>query len=195
MVKGHELQMLRLEGSWRRRLEIEAKECEHAERLAARQQFAQTRDTAANALAGIPTEPNRQPTIRKSEQRAHITPCAPNRAKPGRSRKLPQAFVLLAATQWLNAISDNNTKVSNDRLQQIASAMDAANYLPPARYLEGEYAQELKRFNSFNSNSKVGPIKTWSELVTRGDKDLLRGMRRLFSRCAKKVDDHPLSGN
>ena len=33
-------------------------------------------------------------------------------------------------------------------------------------------------FNSRNSNSKTGPVRTWFELVSRGDKDHIRGMRR-----------------
>jgi hypothetical protein len=68
--------------------------------------------------------------------------------------------------------------------------------LPPSKYLEGKYAMDLKAFNSRNSNSKLGPIKTWSELISCGDKDHLRGMRRLLSRCAEKLDGgRQLSGN
>jgi hypothetical protein len=97
---------------------------------------------------------------------------------------------------WRNAISDSCPQASADQLRQIASALDAAGHLPPAAYLEGKYAQEVKAFNSRNSKSKIGPVKTWSQLISLGDKDHLRGMRRLLSRCAKKLADrHPLSGN
>jgi hypothetical protein len=115
--------------------------------------------------------------------------------KPGRSPKLPQAFVVCAGRLWRGAISDSHTKVSSDQLRQIASALDAAGHSPPSSYLEGRYARDLKDFNSRNSNSKIGPLKTWSKLVSHGDKDHLQGMRRLLSRCAEKVDeDHPSSG-
>ena len=51
-------------------------------------------------------------------------------------------------------------------------------------------------FNSRNSNSKLGPITTWSKLISCRDKDLLRGMRRLLYRCAEKLNDgRLLSGN
>jgi hypothetical protein len=106
-----------------------------------------------------------------------------------------QTFVVSAGTLWRKAISDSHTKVSDDQLRQIASALDAAGHLPPSAHLEGKAAQELKAFNSRNSNSKTGPVKTWSQLISLGDKDHLRGMRRLLSRCAKKLDDGHLSGN
>jgi hypothetical protein len=116
--------------------------------------------------------------------------------KPGRSPKLAQPFVACAGLLWRKAISESHTKVSDDRLRQIASALDAAGHFPPAAYLEGNCAQDLKAFNSRNSKSTIGAVKTWSQLISLGDKDHLRGMRRLLSRCAKKLDDGlRLSGN
>jgi hypothetical protein len=78
-----------------------------------------------------------------------------------------------------------------------ALRLDTAGYLPPTKYLEKRCAEQVKLFNRQNSNSKVGPIKTWAQLVSREDKDYLRGMRRLLSRCAKSVSNSilPLSGN
>ena len=120
----------------------------------------------------------------------------PDRKKPGRSPKIDQSFVLYAGTLWQGAISGSDTQVSDDHLRKIASALDTAGHLPPSAHLEGKYAQELRAYNSRNSNSKTGPIKTWSQLISLGDKDHLRGMRRLLSRCAKRLNDgHPLSGN
>jgi len=107
-----------------------------------------------------------------------------------------QLFVVCAGTLWRKAISASHTRVSDDQLRQIASALDAAGHLPPAAYLEGNCAQDLRAFNSRNSKSKIGSVKTWLQLISLGDKDHLRGMRRLLSRCAKKLDDGPpLSGN
>jgi hypothetical protein len=199
-----QLNMLRLEDRCRRRLEIEAKECEHAEQLAMlAQDTTQRRDkatehTPTRKLSG----PNLQPPAREDDQarasNRSIFEADPRleRKKPGRSPKLCQPFVIYAGTLWRKAISENHSKISLDQLRQIASALDAADHRPPSAHLEGKCAQELKSFNSRNSKSKIGPIKTWSELVSRGDKDLLRGMRRLLSRCAEKVDDgHPPSGN
>ena len=110
--------------------------------------------------------------------------------------RVDQSFVVFAGTLWRKAISGSHTPVSDDQLRQIASALDAAGHLPPSKHLEGQIALELKAFNSRNSNSKTGPVQTWSQLISLGDKDHLRGMRRLLSRCAKRLDDgHPLSGN
>jgi len=192
------LNMQRLEDRWRRRVEIEAKECEHAEqRLGQTQQTVESADIATTKTpAGVLAEANRLLPAGEHRQPVHVSTSAPKRRKPGRSPKLPEAFVVCAGTLWRGAISDSHTKVSSDQLRQIASALDAAGHLPPAVYLEGNCAQELKAFNSRNSKSKIGPVKTWLQLISLGDKDHLRGMRRLLSRCAKKLDDgHPLSGN
>lgn len=180
-----DLRMRQLQGRWQRRLEIEAKECEHAERrLRASSQAAQsarlnTTETSRERIA----EPFCQPL---GGQPAHVSTTMPTRRKPGRSPRLPEAFVVLAGTQWRRAISHSQTKVSNDQLLQIASALDAAGHSPPGSYLEGKYARDLKDFNSRNSKSKIGPLKTWSQLVSHGDKAHLQGMRRLLSRCAEK---------
>ena len=97
---------------------------------------------------------------------------------------------------WLDAKQHNGGTVSAEQLVQIGSQLDARDYVPPSKYLEGKSARDLKAFNSRNSNSKLGPIQTWSQLVASDDKDHLRGMRRLLSRCAEKRDyPDSLSGN
>ena len=107
--------------------------------------------------------------------------------KPGRALARSPDFVNFAGRLWLAAKGQSgNANVTAEQLKQIASGLDERQYLPPAVYLEGDCARELKAFNSRNSNSKKGPIQTWSQLVTFGDKDHLRGMRRLLSRCAQK---------
>jgi hypothetical protein len=112
----------------------------------------------------------------------------PINKKPGPSPRLPEAFVICAGTLWRGAMSNDHSKVSNDQLREIAAALDAAGHSPPSSYLEGKYARDLRDFNSRNSNSKIGPVKTWLHLLSHGDKDHVQGMRRLLSRCAEKVD-------
>jgi hypothetical protein len=191
------LNMQRLESRWQRRVEIEAKELEHAEATA--RLSVQTLQTPYVATTKTPpltgTEVNPQSSGEESPLTTPVLGTRLNRKRPGRSPKLAQPFVSHAGMLWRNAISDSHAKVSDDRLRQIASALDAAGHLPPSAYLEGNCAQELKAFNSRNSNSKTGPVRTWSRLLSLGDKDLLRGMRRLLSRCARKLDDAHLSGN
>jgi len=118
------------------------------------------------------------------------------RRKPSRKPKVPAVFVTFAGGLWRKAISRAGNSVSADQLREIAIGLDEAGHLPPAAYLEGKCADEIRSFNSRNSKSKTGPVKTWSELISLGDKDHLRGMRRLLSRCAKRLDNgHPLSGD
>jgi hypothetical protein len=104
----------------------------------------------------------------------------------GRAPTRTSEFVVFAGNLWRNALGRNSqTKVSNEELSQIGAKLDERGYIPPAKFLEASYANELKAFNSRNSNSRSGAIKTWSQLVSFADKDHLRGMRKLLSRCAK----------
>jgi hypothetical protein len=107
--------------------------------------------------------------------------------KVGRARKLPSEFVRFAGKLWQDAKSQSSrSAITHEQLLQIASQLDGPGHVPPADYLEKRFAEELKAFNSRHSNSKHGAIKTWSRLVSTADKDHLRGMRRLLSRCAEK---------
>jgi len=192
-----DLRMRQLQGRWHRRLEIEAKECEHAERRATlaqqniRERNVATKETPMEATA----EGSRQTLRGENRQEVHGSHSGSSKKKPGRRPKLARPFLERAGTLWQDAILDGHSNVSIDKLRQIACALDAGNYLPPSEYLEGKYARELKEFNSRNSNSKIGPVKTWSQLVSLHDKSILYGMRRLLSRCAQKLDGPSLSGN
>jgi hypothetical protein len=189
--------MQRLESRWHRRIEIEAKELEHAERTATlAQQEIQRRNLATKeAQMEATAEGSRQIAPGRNRQKLHGQSGVLGTGEPGRRPRLGRHFVECAGTLWRKATCDGHSNVPVDKLRSIASALDAAGYLPASKYLEGKYAVELKAFNSRNSNSKLGPIKTWSELISRGDKDHLRGMRRLLSRCAASLGGHQLSGN
>lgn len=108
--------------------------------------------------------------------------------KSTRRRRAPrrrQEFTELARQLWLAARKDGQAIVSIGQLGEIAHEFDERGYHPPSDYLEKKDADELKAYNSKHSTSKVGgPIKTWGKLVQHGDKDHLRGMRRMLSRCA-----------
>src|SRR5262249_5647980 len=109
--------------------------------------------------------------------------------KSGRAYARPTNFVSFAGSLWLDAKRQSSGAIVSIRqLEKIASSLDAKQYVPPAEYLEGRCARELKAFNSRHSNSKSGSIQTWERLVAFGDKDHLRCMRRLLSRCA---ENHP----
>ena len=192
-----DLRMRQLQGRWQRRLEVEAKECEYSEkRLRVSQPMRQGEQDTTEPPGERLAESFWNASAGESRQPANLLTSMPRRRKPGRTPRLPEAFVLFGGTLWRGAISSSHTTVSNDQLLQIAFALDAAGHSPPGAYLEGKYARDLKDFNSRNSNSKIGPLKSWSQLVSHGDKDHVQGMRRLLSRCAARAgDDHPASGN
>jgi hypothetical protein len=107
--------------------------------------------------------------------------------KPGPTPRLPADFVVLAGEMWIERMhKSGQATVTNEQLGEIASELDAKGYVPPAQYLERKYANELKSYNSRNSNSKTGPIMTWTALIATPEKDHVRGMRKLLSRCAEK---------
>lgn len=182
---SRDLNMRRMEDHWRRRIEIEAKEIEHAHRISKSRPPIPTngqRSHTANA-SGV-QDLNRRP-VAGSEQSVPAIGNK-NRTKPGPRPIRSESFVVCAGTMWRKAISDAR-RVSRAQLAHIASKLDAAKHLPPADYLEDRYAQEVKAFNSRHSRSTGGPLITWSLLVANGDKDHLQGMRRLLSRCASTL--------
>src|ERR1035438_4371539 len=147
-LRSFRLHMQRLEDRWRRRLEIDAKECAHAEqRLRASQQPLQRpKVVTTEMLPEGQAERIQRPSAGEGHQEIRVSESKLNRRRPGRSPKVAQTFVVLAGTLWRKAISGSHTKVSDDQLRQIASALDAAGHLPPSTHLEGKCAQELKAF-------------------------------------------------
>jgi hypothetical protein len=130
-------------------------------------------------------------------QGSHLIP-EPMKMTSGRPPRLSREFVQFVGKLWLDARRQSiAAKVTHNQLTAIAIELDKNGYTPPAKYLEKKYADALKEFNSHNSNSQRGPIKTWSQLVEIADKDHLRGMRKLLSRCSKNkpFGDQTLSGN
>jgi hypothetical protein len=182
-LQALKLNMQRIEDRWRRRLEIEAKECAHAQR-AVRQAL------PIDPMLGLATEKEapedlNDPLDHHSGESAAAAHRPTKGTRPGPLAKRSGSFVSYAGSLWREAIADRGS-VSIVKLREIATALDTMDYLPPASYLEGKYACELKDFNRRNSNSKIGSMLTWSQLVSHGDKDHLQGMRRLLSRCAKQ---------
>jgi hypothetical protein len=185
-LQGLKLNMQRLEDRWRRRLEIEAKECAHAQRAVRQALLINPKPGLVTAKA-VPEDLNH--SVERDSGKSPAMAHRPTRGtRPGPLAKRSRSFVSYAGTLWRDAIAGAGI-VSVIKLREIATALDTRHYVPPATYLEGKYARELKDFNRRNSNSKIGPILTWSQLVSHGDKDDLQGMRRLLSRCAKEKHD------
>jgi hypothetical protein len=138
--------------------------------------------TAAEALAILREGAETEKTTRPSK-------------RLGRTPTLPPEFVNLAGTLWLTR---DTAEPKTAQLRKIAALLDAKGWGPPAKYLEGEWAEKLKTYNSHHSTSKAGAVKTWAQLVATANKhQLLRGMAKLLSRCAGRVrtGSTGLSGN
>jgi hypothetical protein len=198
-MEAWDRRMDRLSTRWNCTLEAEAVACEY--RLSKHRQSGkgirqslptvQDGDVSARTIAAAGAVHG--PVETDSSELA-LTSTRPTKStRPGPRAKRSESFVICAGTLWREATCKTGN-VSIDKLREVATALDTANYLPPAGYLEGKYAREVKDFNSRNSNSKIGPLLTWSRLVSHGDKHHVQGMRRLLSRCAQKIDDHPVSG-
>jgi hypothetical protein len=183
-LRSLDLNTRRMEDRWQRRIEIEARECEHADRIAKSRGAAlilgQTsqKENSSESVG----ESNRQPVAGSGQSVPALS--ALNRTRPGPRPRRSESFVVFAGKLWRMAISNSGKRVSIAQLAQIALELDVAKYLPPAEYLEDKCAREVRAFNSRHSRSEIGPLLTWSQLVSYGDKDLIEGMRRLLSRCA-----------
>jgi hypothetical protein len=141
----------------------------------------QSRFGGSVAGSGDDTELDHSLGIAESPSR----PISEEPRKCGRASVRPDRFVAVAGSLWLAARQKNGSaRVGDEQLLEIASNLDQQKFVPPAKYLEGRCAEDLKLFNSKNSNSKTEPILTWAQLVAIADKDHVRGMRRLLSRCA-----------
>lgn len=180
--------MDRLANRWQRKLEGEAVAAEYG---------AVKQSGFAGSIAGSGEHAELEDSLGIAESPSR--PISEEPRKCGRASVRPDRFVGVAGSLWLAARQKNGSaKVSNGQLREIASNLDENQFVPPARYLESDCAMKLKAFNSKNSNSKTGPIMTWSQLVTFADKDHVRGMRRLLSRCAAQTTNIsicPASGN
>ena len=100
-------------------------------------------------------------------------------------------FDAFAGPLWVKARLESRRsdsfKTTDEQLTNIALALDQeAGYLPPADYLEGQYADEVHKYNSKNSNSREKLIMTWTKLVSVADPYMLRGMKETLFREAPK---------
>lgn len=140
-LRSLDLNMRRMEDHWRRRIEIEAKEIEHAHRISKSHLRTPTNgQRSQTAIASGVQDLNRQP-VAGSVQSVSANDKR-NRTKPGPRPIRSESFVVCAGTMWQKAISEDR-RVSRAQLAHIASKLDAAKHLPPADYLEDRYAQEV----------------------------------------------------
>ena len=150
------LNMRKMEDRWRRRIEIEAKEYEHAERIARSRlaTLASSQSEKENPF-GVMAELNPQPQPVAGSGFSVPAPTPLSRKRPGPKPKRSESFIVCAGTLWRKAKPNSGKHVSTAQLAQIALELDAAKHLPPTDYLEDRCAREVKDFNSRHSRSKL----------------------------------------
>jgi hypothetical protein len=159
--------MGQLSATWSQKMEKEARDSDTRERIA--------RELAAK----LP--PAQMPASRP----IGYEPQASKPSKPGRKQRLSSEFVEFAGGLWREK-QVSTKRVEIDDLHWIAQQLDMHKYTPPAKYLEKTAAGVLKGNNSKNAHAKAGAILSWGDLVARGDKVLIRAMRKSLSRWASK---------
>jgi hypothetical protein len=183
-----------IKSHWQEKLGIEARELDVAASTRAKKKRASV-VASRRKTSSVPAAKGLQAETLQGSPDVSAGESNPLKRRPGRKPRRSNAFVVFAGNLWKNAVRQNKGQVSAAQLQEIATTLDTAGHLPPSAYLEGKIVEELKTYNSRNSNSKRGSLKTWSQIVSCDDKDFLRAMRRLLSRCAEQIDDRRLSGN
>lgn len=149
----------RLRSDWNTRLEIATRDAEHQERLSHELEGEQAFTTLTSVQSGT------------------------NKKKPGRLPTRDPDFQALAGRLWMEEMK-GGTRVGSHGLKRIASELDVSDFKKPSDYLEGSAAKELKAHNRNYGNSSEKKIMTWTALVEEEDKDRLRAMRKVLSRCA-----------
>ena len=112
-LRSFELRIRQLQGRWQRRLEIEAKECEHAERRAtlAKRNIQGPNVATKETPMGGTAEGSRQIPAGGNHQKVHGTRGGPRTGKPGRRPRLGRPFVECVGTLWQKATSDSRSRV------------------------------------------------------------------------------------
>jgi hypothetical protein len=124
-----------------------------------------------------------QPKIHESKT-ANSKPGLESKKQPTR----PHEFTVYAGTLW-RANRQMGRKVTPDKLLIIAVKLDEKGYTPPSKYLEGNASKAVRTHNKHQGNSELKQIRTWRALVESEDKDFVRGMGRLLSRCASQCPE------
>jgi hypothetical protein len=121
-LQSLDLNMRRIEDRWQRRLETEAKECEHAERIAKlHPPTIANEETSQNETFSETFVQPDQKYATESGQSVGPPLTALNRTRPGPRPKRPESFLVCAGTLWRTAMSESGTRVSMTQLAQIAS--------------------------------------------------------------------------
>ena len=112
------MNMQRLEDRWRRRLEIEAKECEYAEqRLRVSQQTLQRAHVGTTMTpTEVPPEPIRQPLGGEGHQEVRVLESGLNRKNP------------VEAQKWLNLLSLVPVRCGEERSPRVIPKYPMINY-------------------------------------------------------------------
>ncbi len=172
-LNGLDLRMRQLQSRWKRRLEIEAKECAHAERR--------------KNLEAIPTSsPENQDHTRIALHPGNVSPSAnkaPSQARfPHIRSSAPLSdFEETVGKLMVQARRGCSTKyLPRTEISKIAAFLDQGN-LPVRSNLERKAAQTMAVYNQSHSRAA---IKTWKS--ASGHPQFKSAVRKRFSRAEEK---------
>ena len=106
--------------------------------------------------------------------------------KAGRPMKRNREFDALAGRLWLEELNGSK-RVTSDGLRRIAAKLDESEYKKPSDHLEKKAADALRIYNRNYGNAPTKKILSWTHLVDRGEKNQVRAMREVLSRCGGNV--------
>jgi len=149
--------MLRLEGRWKTKLEIEARECE-----------LKAKGTPPLVIQG--KIQSRWASVSGTSKELVVSD-----------------FDRLAGRLFDSCLNESKRRrVSQDHLMVIASSLDSSEFVPPLEYLEPACRDKLAAYNNKHARSAAGAIKTWRRLAETKDSSLRRCFRHRLSRAAHK---------
>jgi hypothetical protein len=168
-----DLRMRQLQGRWQRRLEIEAKECEHAERTK-NQRAISTSSHENQDHSSIAPQPGNQDT---SASRAQ----SQARSLPIRSSAPLSEFEATVGKLMVQARRGCQAKyLPQTEILKIAALLDDKN-LPVRSNLEREAARTMAEYNQRHPTSA---IKSWRAALNLPQ--FRRAVRKRFSRAEEK---------
>jgi hypothetical protein len=146
---------------WKARIDAEVTELQHSQKI------------ERVALQRLSTGATAQPAQ------------ASGRHKPGKPASLTPRLKTLAGNLWRKN-QGLQRRVRPEGLLSIANELDKTPFPQPSKCFGGGLGKQLREYNSKNGNS-TRKIMTWTDLARHGDKDFVRGMRKLLSRCSSNV--------
>jgi len=175
------LNMQRLESRWRRHLEIEAKECEHAERTKNLHAISTSSHENQDYSSLAPHPRNQEASASKAPSQARFPPM--------RSSTPLSEFEATVGKLMVEARKECQTKcLPKTEILKIAALLDDKG-VPVRSNLERDAAGTMA---DYNQKHPTAPIKSWRNAL--GHPKFRRAVRKRFSRAEDKYRKGSVAG-